>query len=198
MDFLYMGRMGSPCKLSRINPSLITFKKDIRKVTCKKGKQLEHPIHKITIIECPTCGKMVEENEDHYCPPARKTDPTILTNELWWDTTHSGPQIPSEITEEWYSEFQDGYKTPPQQEAPISRAYQQGPQSPVESENDNEESKWDSKMDDYDKESKEYYQEHRANYGDPQMKQRFRRVTRWREYRAERLDRRMETEHTAP
>src|SRR6266498_4565168 len=43
-------------------PSLIIFKKDIRKVTCKKGKQSEHPIHKIIIIECPTCEKMVEEN----------------------------------------------------------------------------------------------------------------------------------------
>ncbi len=53
-------------------------------------------------------------------------------------------------------------------------------------------------MDDYDEESREYYQEHRANYGDPQMKQRFRRVTRWREYRAERLDKRMGIENTAP
>ena len=53
-------------------------------------------------------------------------------------------------------------------------------------------------MDDYDEESKEYYQKHRANYGDSQMKQRFRRVTRWREHRAERLDRRMRTENTAP
>ena len=26
---------------------------------------------------------------------------------------------------------------------------------------------WDLKMDDYDEESKRYYQEHRANYGDP-------------------------------
>ena len=33
-------------------------------------------------------------------------------------------------------------------------------------------------MDDYDEESKEYYQEHRANYEDSQMKQRFRKVTR--------------------
>src|SRR6266540_1361688 len=57
---------------------------------------------------------------------------------------------------------------------------------------------WDSKMDDYNEESKGYYQEHRANYGDSQMKQRFRRVTRWREHRVERLDRRMETENTAP
>ncbi len=42
-------------------PSLITFKRDIRKVTCKKGKQPEHSIHKITIIEYPICGKLVKE-----------------------------------------------------------------------------------------------------------------------------------------
>jgi len=58
----------------------------------------------------------------------------------------------------------------------------------VKSENINEESKWDSKMNDYDEESKEYYQEHRVNYEDPQMKQRFRRVTRWREYRVKCMD----------
>ncbi len=40
-----------------LTPFLITFKKDIRRVTCKKGKQPEHPIHKITIIEYPICGK---------------------------------------------------------------------------------------------------------------------------------------------
>jgi len=50
-------------------------------------------------------------------------------------------QIPSEITEEWYLEFQDGYETPPQQEVPIPQAYQQGLQLPVESEDDKEESK---------------------------------------------------------
>src|SRR6266540_4493051 len=43
---------------AELTPSFITFKRDIRKVTSKKGKQPEHPIHKITIIECPTCGKM--------------------------------------------------------------------------------------------------------------------------------------------
>jgi len=48
----------------------------------------------------------------------------------------------------------------------------------VKSENENEESKWNSKMNDYDEESREYYQKYRANYGDPQMKQRFRRVIR--------------------
>ena len=53
-------------------------------------------------------------------------------------------------------------------------------------------------MDDYDEEFKEYYQEHRVNYRDPQMKQRFRRIIRWREHRAERLDRRMGTENTTP
>ena len=183
---------------AKLTSSLITFKRDIRRVTSKKGKQTEHPIYRITIIECPTCGKMVEENQDHYCLPARETDSTILINKLWWHTTHSGPQTPSELTEEWYPEFQDRYETPPQQEASTSQAYQQGLQLPIESEEDSEESKWDSKMDDYDEESKEYYQEHRANYGDPQMKQSFRRVTRWREYRAECLDRRMSTKNTAP
>ena len=33
-------------------------------------------------------------------------------------------------------------------------------------------------MDDYDEKSREYYQEYRVNYEDPQMKQRFRRITR--------------------
>jgi len=63
---------------------------------------------------------MIEENKDHYCPPAREIDLTILTNKPWWDTIHSGPQTPSELTEEWYLEFQDRYETPPQQEAPTS------------------------------------------------------------------------------
>ncbi len=52
-------------------------------------------------------------------------------------------------------------------------------------------------MDDYDEKSKEYYQEHKANYENPQMKQKFRRVTRWRKHRVEHLDRRMGTENTA-
>jgi len=63
---------------------------------------------------------------------------TILTNKLWWNTTHSGSQTPSELTEEWYPEFQDGYETPPQQEIPTSQVYQQGSQSLIESENSEE------------------------------------------------------------
>src|SRR6266542_5181731 len=102
--------------------SLITFKRDIRRVICKKGKQPEHPIHKINIIKCPTCGKMVEENQDHYCPLIREIDLTILTNKLWWDTTHSRPQTLLELIEEWYPEFQDGYETPSQQEVLTSQA----------------------------------------------------------------------------
>ena len=66
----------------------------------------------------------------------------------------------------------------------------------MKSENDNEESKWDSKINNWDKESREYYQEYKANYGDLQMKQRFRKVIRWRKYKVEYLDRRMETENT--
>ncbi len=51
-------------------------------------------------------------------------------------------------------------------------------------------------MDDYDEESREYYQKHRANYKDSQMKQKFKRITRWKKYRTKRLDRRMRTENT--
>ncbi len=79
----------------------------------------------------------MEENKDHYCSLAKETDLTILVNKPWWDTTYSGSQILSEMTEEWYPEFQDGYETPLQQEVPTSQAYQQGSQSPVESENNN-------------------------------------------------------------
>ncbi len=85
---------------AELTPSLITFKRDIRRVTSKKGKQPEYPIHKITIIECPICEKMVEENQDHYCLLARETDLTILTNEPWWDTIHLGSQILSEVNKE--------------------------------------------------------------------------------------------------
>ncbi len=45
-----------------LTPSLITFKRDIRRIICKKGKQPKHPIHRITIVEYPICGKIVEEN----------------------------------------------------------------------------------------------------------------------------------------
>jgi len=49
-------------------------------VTYKKGKQPKYPIHKITIIECPTCGKMVEENSDHDYLPVKKIDLMIFTD----------------------------------------------------------------------------------------------------------------------
>ncbi len=45
-----------------LTPSLITFRRKIRAEISPKGKQpkYEEEIHRITIIECPTCGKMVE------------------------------------------------------------------------------------------------------------------------------------------
>jgi len=66
---------------------------------------------------------MVEENKDHYCLPARKTDSTILTDILWWDTIHLGSQTPSDLTKEWYPEFQDRYEILIEQELSISQAY---------------------------------------------------------------------------
>ncbi len=66
----------------------------------------------------------------------------------------------------------------------------------MELENDNEELKWDLKINDWNKKFREYYQKHRANYKDLQMKQKFKKVIRWREYRTKCLDRRIETENT--
>jgi len=79
--------------------SLITFKRDIRRIIYKKVKQSKHLIYKIIIIECPTYEKMIEENDDYYCPSARKTDSTILIDILWWDNIYSRSQISSELTE---------------------------------------------------------------------------------------------------
>jgi len=63
---------------------------------------------------------MVEKNQNYYCPSMRKMDPTILAEKPWWDTIHSGSQTPSDLTKEWYSEFQDGYESLTEQEASTS------------------------------------------------------------------------------
>ncbi len=67
---------------------------------CKKDKQPEHLIHKIIIIECPIYEKMIEENNNHYCPSVRETNLIILTDILWWDTIHSESQTPLDLTKE--------------------------------------------------------------------------------------------------
>ncbi len=59
---------------------------------------------------------MVKENKDHYCLPVREIDLTILIDKLWQDTIHSGLQTSSELSEEWHSEFQDGYEILNEQE----------------------------------------------------------------------------------
>ena len=43
---------------------------------------------------------MVEENNDHYYPSVRKTNPIILTDISWWDITYSGLQTLLELTKE--------------------------------------------------------------------------------------------------
>src|SRR6266498_1127006 len=74
---------------AELTSSLITFKRDIRRIICKKGKQLEYPIHKIIIIKCLTCEKMVKENKDHYYSSAKKINLTILMDIPWWDIIQS-------------------------------------------------------------------------------------------------------------
>src|SRR6266498_862062 len=74
---------------------LITFSRKIRAETSPKGKQLKYKekIHRITIIECLTCGKMVKKDDDHYCPPMRETDPSILVDMPWWEVKEDTASI---------------------------------------------------------------------------------------------------------
>src|SRR6266542_2970982 len=70
-----------------LTPSLITFSRKIRAETSPKGKQpkYEEKIYRITIVEYPTCGKMVEKDDDHYCLLMRETEPSILVDTPWWE-----------------------------------------------------------------------------------------------------------------
>ncbi len=68
-----------------LTPSLVTFSRKIKAETSPKGKQpkYEEKIHRITIVECPTCEKMVKKDDDYYCPLMRETDPSILVDTPW-------------------------------------------------------------------------------------------------------------------
>src|SRR6266498_664240 len=91
-------------KQEELTPSLITFRRKIRAETSPKGKQpiYEEKIHRITIVECPTCGKMVEKNDDYYCPPMRETDPSILVDTPWWKIKEDTAFI---ANESWWNAY---------------------------------------------------------------------------------------------
>ncbi len=79
----------------KLTPSLITYSRKIRTETSLKGKQpkYEEEIHRITIVECPTCGKMVEKDD---CLPMRETDPSILVDTPWWEIKEDTASIANE------------------------------------------------------------------------------------------------------
>ncbi len=87
-----------------LTPSLITFSRKIRAEISPKGKQLkyEEKIHRITIVECSTCGKMVEREDDYYCPPMRETDPSILVDTPWWEIKEDTASI---ANESWWDAY---------------------------------------------------------------------------------------------
>jgi len=93
--------------------SLITFNKKIRAEISPKGKQpkYEEKIHRIMIVECPTCGKMVEKDDDHYCLPMRETDPSILVDTPWWEIKEN---TASTANKSWW----DAYVQMPDPEPP--------------------------------------------------------------------------------
>src|SRR6266540_6448298 len=83
---------------------LITFKRKIRAETSPKGKQPKHEeeIYRITVIEYPTCGKMVEENDDHYCSFMKEIDPSILVDTPWWETKNNETSM---ANESWWDAY---------------------------------------------------------------------------------------------
>ena len=87
-----------------LTPLLITFSRKIRAEISPKRKQLkyEEKIHKITIVECPTCGKMVEKDDNHYCSPMRETDPSILVDTPQWEIKEDGAFT---ANESWQDEY---------------------------------------------------------------------------------------------
>ncbi len=62
--------------------SLIKFKRDIKRVICKKSKQSEYPINKVMIIEYSICEEMVEEKNNYYCSLVKEIDLTIFIDIL--------------------------------------------------------------------------------------------------------------------
>ena len=92
-----------------LTPSLITFRRKIRAETLPKGKQpkYEEKIHRITIIECPTCGKIVEKDDDHYCPLMKETDPSILVDTLWWEIKENDASTENESWWDAYVQMPD-------------------------------------------------------------------------------------------
>ncbi len=45
---------------------------------------------------------MVEKDDDHYCPPMRETDPSILVDILWWEIKEN---TASTANESWWDAY---------------------------------------------------------------------------------------------
>src|SRR6266542_3383585 len=110
-------------KKEELTPSLITFSRKIRAETSSKGKQpkYEEKIYRITIVECPTCGKMVEKDDDHYCPLMRETDPSILVDMSWWEIKEDTASTANESWWDAYVQMLD--PTPPRASSPSLSKY---------------------------------------------------------------------------
>src|SRR6266496_6364889 len=113
MDILYMGRMERNGGAERAHTILnnIQPKNKGRNITKRETAQTRGKIHRITIVECPTCGKMVEKDDDHYCPPMRETDPSILVDTPWWEIKEDTASIANESWWDAYVQMPD--LTPP-------------------------------------------------------------------------------------
>ncbi len=63
---------------------LIEFKREIKRIICKKKKQpvQKISIHRIMIIKYLIYSKIIEKNDDHYCLLVKEINSTILVNKI--------------------------------------------------------------------------------------------------------------------
>ncbi len=162
---------------------------------------------------------MVEQDDDHYCPPMREIDSSILIDTSWWEIQEDGTFTENES---WWDEYvQMPNSEPPRASLPsISEYIRRNRQAwkqeyegeaegntwrynsyytrPLKDDQTYNNYAWESMKDNWNEESSQYYKESSQSGGinHPEMRRRTTQVTNWRRFRAERLDRRLSTDRS--
>ncbi len=64
---------------------------------------------------------MVEKEDDHYCPPMRETDPSILVDTPWWEIKED--EAPTKNESWWDKYIQMPNPEPPRAPSPSLSDY---------------------------------------------------------------------------
>ncbi len=149
----------------------------------------------------------------------RETDPSILVdtpwweikedmastaNESWWDAYVQMPdpelsRAPSPSLSEYVKRHEEAWRQGYEDESNIW-GYNSYYTELLKEDPTYNNYIWESIEDNWDEESSQYYKESRQPGGSnhPEMRKRTIRVTNWRKFRAERLDRRLSTDRSHP